>query len=275
MLNCRMNFFASLEELLLMSDPTEKARRFQAFYTRYKKGESIFEAGPAQRFDTPSYAAFCTIVTPQTVPKRKSPATQKGQGAMLHAIAHIEYSAVDLALDHAYRFRGMPQAYYDDWLEVADEELRHFGMLNALLEETGVRYGDLPVHDALFEAAQRTTTLLERMAVVPRYFEANGLDATPQILSKIAHLHGDPMIEKIREALRLILEEEVAHVRKGDRWFEYACRQAGVDKTVYFEIIDRFYPGSYPRQRFLNVDARKAAGFSCPELNRMSEERVC
>ncbi|HHH72658.1 MAG TPA: ferritin-like domain-containing protein, partial [Sulfuricurvum sp.] len=217
----------------------------------------------------------CTIVPPLKVPRRKNPATVKGQQLFLHAIAHIEYSAIDLALDHAYRFAGMPKAFYDDWLEVADDECRHFELLGGLMEEVGCRYGDFPVHDGLFEAGQRTQRLLERMAVVPRYFEANGLDATPQILQKLETIQGDVMIDRIVSALKVILDEEVDHVRKGDRWFAYACEEAGVEKSVYFEIIERLYPGSFPRKKGVNVTARKAAGFSCSELNKMGPDKVC
>jgi uncharacterized ferritin-like protein (DUF455 family) len=271
-----MLFHTALEQIIRTADPAEKIAAFRTFYAAYRNGETDFESayGPVT-FDNPSYAEVCEVVSPQDVPKRKNPATPEGQALLLHAIAHIEYSAIDLALDHVYRFTGMPKAFYDDWLEVADDECRHFEMLDSLLEALGSRYGAFAVHDALFEAAQRTPGVLERMAVVPRYFEANGLDATPQILQKLSHLHGSPMIDRMTEALKVILEEEVDHVRKGDRWFAYACEQAGVDKAVYFDIIDRFYPGSYPRQKFLNVDARRDAGFSCSELNRISSEKVC
>ena len=276
MVKLYMQFHATLKQILQTAEPAEKIKAFRAFYAAYRRGETTFEDGFAPvTFEKPSYAAFCEIVSPLDVPRRKKPTTAEGQILFLHAIAHIEYSAIDLALDHAYRFAGRPKAFYDDWLGVADDECRHFEMLNALLEELGGRYGDLPVHDGLFEAGQRTQTLLERMAVVPRYFEANGLDATPQILKKLEPIKGSAMIERIVEALKVILEEEVDHVRKGDRWFAYACEQEGKDKSVYFEIIERFYPGSYPRQKFLNVDARKEAGFSCSELNRISTDEVC
>lgn len=271
-----MYFHATLKTILETADPAEKIRSFRRLYTAYRAGETLFETPfvPAV-FDCPSYASFCTIVPPKSVPKRKKPATREGQALLLHAIAHIEYSAIDLALDHAYRFSNMPRAYYDDWLDVAEDECRHFEMLSSILQDVGADYGDYPVHDGLFEAARQTPTLLERMAVVPRYFEANGLDATPQILEKLSRIEGDPVIDRIRAALQVILEEEVDHVRKGDRWFAYACAQAGVEKSVYFEIIERFYPGGYPRQKFLNISARREAGFSCGELNRISEKRVC
>jgi len=271
-----MQFHATLEQIILTADPAAKLAAFRTFYAAYRTAEVTFETEyEPVTFERPSYAAFCEVVAPQVVPRRKNPATAEGQRLMLHAIVHIEYSAIDLALDHACRFAGMPRAFYDDWLAVADDECRHFEMLNALLEEAGGRYGDVPVHDGLFDAARRTPTLLERMAVVPRFFEANGLDATPQILQKLSHIRGNAMIERIVAALKVILEEEVDHVRKGDRWFAYACEKAGVEKSVYFEIIARCCPGSYPRQKYLNVEARRAAGFSCSELNRISAEEVC
>ena len=188
---------------------------------------------------------------------------------------HIEYSAIDLALDAAYRFHGLTQKYYDDWLEVADDEIKHFLMLEKLLQELGANYGDIEVHNALFEASQRTQTLVERMAVVPRYLEANGLDATPMILQKLQKLPKNEMLEKITTALEIILKEEIDHVRKGDIWFAYACEKISQDKSIYFEIIDKYYPQGFLRAKNLNTDARKEAGFSCKELNFMAHKHIC
>jgi len=271
-----MLFHTTLQSIITTAEPEQKLAAFRAFYAAYRSGKCIFETDftPAV-FEAPSYASVCEIVAPQEVPRRKRPVTDEGKRLLLHAITHIEYSAIDLALDHAYRFAGLPKAFYDDWLEVADDECRHFEMLHTLLEELGGRYGDLPVHDGLFAAGQKMQTLLERMAVVPRYFEANGLDATPQILEKLATIKRDPMIGRIVDALKVILDEEVDHVRKGDRWFDYACDAAGVEKSVYFDIVEQCCPGSYARRRHLNVDARRAAGFSCSELNRISNEKIC
>ncbi len=276
MLELYMLFHTTLEHIIEIADPDEKVAAFRTLYDAYGKGDTVFETDfTPVAFETPSFAAICRIVEPQAVPRRKHPATAEGQALLLHAIAHIEYSAIDLALDHAYRFAGMPRAFYDDWLSVAADECRHFEMLQALLHMLGHKYGDFPVHSALFEAAQRTPQLLERMAVVPRYFEANGLDATPQILQKLSGIRADPMIGRITDALKVILEEEVDHVLKGDRWFTYACEEQGVGKEIYFDIIDRFCSGGYPRKKHLNVDARKAAGFSCSELNRIAVDEVC
>ncbi|WP_422664358.1 DUF455 family protein, partial [Sulfuricurvum kujiense] len=136
-------------------------------------------------FTHPSYREHCTIIDPKEVPRRTKLNTSQGQVLLLHAIAHIEYSAIDLALDAVYRFRNCGEKFEMDWLVVADDEVRHFEMIESLLKELGGYYGEYPVHDALFEASMRTLDLYERMAVVPRYLEANGLDATPLILRKL------------------------------------------------------------------------------------------
>jgi uncharacterized ferritin-like protein (DUF455 family) len=271
-----MDFFRTLHPILTIQKPSEKIDAFRSFYVEYKNSTVIFDRSfTPEYFDKPAYEGYCTIVPPKQVPRRKNVALPEGQSVLLHAIAHIEYSAIDLALDHAYRFPGLPKQYYDDWLEVADDEVRHFEMIHSLLDELQSGYGDFPVHNGLFEASRQTQTLLERMAVVPRYFEASGLDATPEIIARLKRLPADAMVEKIIALLNVIVEEEVDHVLKGDRWFEYACEQDGVEKSVYFDIIERFYPGSFPKQKSLNVEGRREAGFSCSELNRMSIDKVC
>ncbi|MDY0117343.1 MAG: ferritin-like domain-containing protein [Sulfurimonadaceae bacterium] len=271
-----MNFYNQLELIIRAKTPKEKFAMFETFYINYKNGfcDMQAETSPVE-FNEPSYKDICAVVPPQTVPKRNNLTTKEGQIYLIHAIAHIEYSAVDLALDAAYRFRDMPKAYYDDWLEVADDEVRHFLMLEVLLGELDAKYGDVAVHNALFETSQKSQTLLERMAVVPRYLEANGLDATPMILEKIARLSPSPMLEKITQNLEIILEEEVSHVKKGDDWFLWACEKEGKDKDVYFEIIEEYYPRGFLKPKKINVEARKAAGFSCKELNFMAKQQVC
>ncbi|MCW8838966.1 MAG: ferritin-like domain-containing protein [Thiovulaceae bacterium] len=182
---------------------------------------------------------------------------------------------MDLALDAAYRFQGLPKEYYDDWLEVAEDEIRHFKMLEKLLISLDSKYGDVEVHNSLFEASQKTQTLLERMAVVPRYLEANGLDATPQILNKLDNLVKDEILNELVDSLNIILQEEVSHVKKGDRWFEYACQKEAANKDIYFEIIDKYYPQGFDRARYVNKEARIEAGFSCSELKNIAHKNVC
>jgi uncharacterized ferritin-like protein (DUF455 family) len=275
-----MDFFATLETLLQTASPRAKCERFIAFYDAYRRGETVMEDDYTPVvFGAPAYAAFTTVVPAKEVPKRRNLAEREGQLLLLHAIAHIEYSAIDLALDAAYRFAGLPKAYYDDWLEVADDEVRHFLMIETLLKELGGAYGDYPVHNTLFDTSMRTLEFLDRMAVVPRFLEANGLDATPEIVEKLDKLPNDPragaVIARIKEVLAVIVEEEIDHVLKGDRWFAYACEKSGVDKSVYFEIVDRYYPNSFPRKKYLNIEARKEAGFSCSELNQIASRRIC
>ena len=271
-----MQFYKELELILETKNPTTKIARFSTFYKTYLSDKAEFElAYEAKEFSEPSYSSVCTIVPPQDVPKRSNLTTKEGQINLLHAIAHIEYSAIDLALDAAYRFVGLPKKYYTDWLEVADDEIRHFLMLEELLHELGANYGDIEVHNALFEASQRTQTLTERMAVVPRYLEANGLDATPMILTKLQKLPKNEMLQKVIKNLNIILEEEIDHVKKGDVWFNYSCEKDGVSNEVYFEIIGKYYPQGFLRPKNLNTDARKEAGFSCKELNFMAKKEVC
>lgn len=271
-----MEFFNTLEEILTITEPSDKCKRFKAFYQAYLEDEfSLEHTHEALTFEQPSYALFCQLVSPAIVLKRKKLSSDRGKAIFLHAIAHIEYSAIDLALDAAYRFKDLPKAYYDDWLSVADDEVRHFEMLEGLLVEMGSFYGELSVHNALFEASQRTLELLERMAVVPRYLEANGLDATPLMIEKLRHFREDEKAQKIISALELILEEECDHVHKGDRWFKYACDAQNMPYSVYFEIIEKHYPGSFPRKKDLNVKARQKAGFSCNELKRMNTQAQC
>jgi len=270
-----MNFYQSIYAILTCKSIQEKFLLFENFYNEYLLGNTIFEISEVLEITEPSYSEVCEVVSPQNVTKRRKLQSEIGKKVLLHSVAHIEYTAIDLALDALYRFRDLPKEYYDDWLEVAEDEIRHFKMIGALLEEINSYYGELSVHNALFDAAQKTPDFLERMAVVPRYFEANGLDANPEIIEKIELIENDPFLEKIADALHVILEEEVSHVQKGDRWFEYACAQEGVEKSIYFDIINKYYPKAYPRKKSVNVKARLEAGFSCDELNFITSRQVC
>ncbi len=272
-----MNFFKTLENILEIKNSAEKIESFKTFYKAYQKNKVIFEKNFKPKiFESPSYKDICTVVAPQVVPKRKNITTDGGKITLLHAVAHIEYSAIDLALDAAYRFADLPKAYYDDWLKVADDEIRHYQMLEKLLIELGSYYGAIEVHNALFEASQRTAhSFLDRMAVVPRYLEANGLDATPLILKKLKRLPQDEVLNSIIEALHVIVHEEIDHVQKGDLWFSYACEQEGLNKDIYFEIIEKYYPRTFEKKRILNTSGRLEAGFTCNELEKIASQKVC
>ena len=262
-----MDFYTHLESALTTDHIEDKAKLTQACFDYCNQNEirnpSTFSP---KEFTTPSYASKCCIVTPKALPARKAFETKEGLGALIHAITHIEYAAIDLALDAVYRFPQMPQSYKRDWLEVALDEIRHFQMLHRLLEALGYQYGDFPVHSGLFDASIHTAhSVLERMAIIPRYYEASGLDVNPQIMKKLENKRKLPLIQRLITTLETIYQEEIVHVHKGDKWFKYLCDQEGKAYTVYFEILQRYHLLTKHRPH-INVNARKEAGFSCEEI---------
>ena len=202
-------------------------------------------------------------VQPLELPPRNNLMTVAGRAALIHAVAHIEYSAIDLALDHALRFPGMPPRYYRDWIGVAIDEARHFRLLRVYLIDLGYDYGDFPVHDSLWEMAEKTARdCLTRMALVPRLLEARGLDATPPIQKKLAAA-GDKIAVEI---LATILGDEEGHVALGDDWYRYLCAQQGLEPEAMFRQLIRTHNAPWP-QGPLNVPARLASGFAQTELD--------
>ncbi len=209
----------------------------------------------------PGRPARPALVAPAQLEARK-PATREGRAALLHALAHIEFNAIDLALDAAWRFAGLPEAYYGDWLRVAAEEAHHFTLLRAHLQSLAFDYGDFPAHDGLWQMAERTRhDVLARIALVPRTLEARGLDAAPPLRDKLAAA-GDA---RAAEILELILRDEVGHVAIGNQWFRWLCHERGVDpESTYRELAATHHA---PRLRGpFNLEARRRAGFSAAEL---------
>jgi uncharacterized ferritin-like protein (DUF455 family) len=187
--------------------------------------------------------------------------TPAGRAAFVHAIAHIEFNAINLACDAAWRFRGLPDAYYADWIGVAADEARHFALLRARLRELGHDYGDFDAHDGLWEMAERTAhSCLARMALVPRVLEARGLDVTPGMIVRLRAV-GDEDTVRI---LELILREEIGHVAAGSRWFRWCCARAGVDPHATFTGLLREHARGALRGPF-NRAARTDAGFDAME----------
>lgn len=205
------------------------------------------------------------VVAPKAVPQRKLSAPG-GRAALLHAIAHIEYCAIDLALDHALRFSHQPPDYYADWLGVAIEEAHHFRLVRTHMLSLGSDYGDFPVHDSLWRMAERTAhDVLDRMAMVPRLFEARGLDATPPIQEKLAAA-GDHEAVRI---LDVILRDEVGHVGLGDKWFRQLCAARGLQPEATYRQLIVQYSAPWP-QMPINRSARLNAGFSVGELDSLT-----
>jgi uncharacterized ferritin-like protein (DUF455 family) len=265
-----MNFYVLLEQAICSDDINIKTDITAQCLAYYSQNEVRHDAYFVPKvFINPSYALRCEIVAQKDLPKRKDFDTPEGLAVLVHAIAHIEYSAIDLALDAVYRYASMPQSYYIDWLEVASDEIRHFKMLEALLKELGFTYGDFPVYSGLFDAGNNTRDIiLDRMAIVPRYFEASGLDVGPQIIKKLANKHKIPTVKKLIDILEVIYEEEIDHVLKGDKWFKYLCKKEHKEESVYFEILKKY--DLYERHRpHLNAQGRKEAGFSCEEIKEL------
>lgn len=207
------------------------------------------------------------LVPPKQVPQR-SPQTEEGRARLLHAIVHIEFSAINLALDHAARFPGLPEAYYADWIGVAAEEAYHFTILRERLNSLGYDYGDFPAHAGLWEMAMKTADdPLARMALVPRLLEARGLDATPPIQRRLEQA-GD---EASARVLDIILRDEIGHVGLGDQWFRRLCAERGVEpESTYRELLRSF---KAPRPILpMNESARLQAGFSAAELAALAEK---
>lgn len=265
------NLFDALETLLMLSDPDEKLQAFSTFYKGYQKDSYLLDdEKQPEDWDHASYASWCTVVKTHQVNPRKNLTDQDNLAAFLHAILHIEYTAIDLALDAAYRFRGLPSVYYRDWIEVADDEARHYKMIRDLLKQMGYKHGDFAVHPLLFEMMMRSKdSLVARMALIPRSFEANGLDAHVKMADKIRSIR-HPLKEAILEALDTIRREEIDHVRKGDRWFRYGCEREGKDPSCYFDIVEAISPDAVKKKAYINVEDRKKAGFTCDEIRRLS-----
>jgi uncharacterized ferritin-like protein (DUF455 family) len=201
------------------------------------------------------------LVAPRLV-GRRSMVTVEGRAMLIHALAHIEFNATNLALDALWRFPDMPAEYYVDWLRVAKEEANHFSMLTAHLQVLGFQYGDFPAHDSLWEMVEKTRgDIVARMALVPRTLEARGLDAIPPLRAKLAQA-GDLEAAKI---LDRILQDEIGHVEIGNRWYHYLCDQRGLEpRTTYDELAAR-YQAPVLKGPF-NIEARRQAGFTETEL---------
>ncbi len=267
-----MNLYKTLETAIQSPSLEEKEQLTQYCFEYCSENEFISsDTFSPLLFEKPSYASICKIVEPKRLKPRKNFATKEGLATLVHAITHIEYSAIDLALDAVYRFPWMPQQYKLDWLEVAQDEIRHYKMLHGLLEELGYCYGDFPVHSGLFDVANHTAEdPLERMAIIPRYYEASGLDVNPQIVKKLHNRRKFPIIKKLIDSLDIIYQEEIVHVQKGDYWFKYLCDHKNLNYLVYFDILDKYKLMDKYRP-YINVSARKEAGFNCAEIQRLAD----
>ena len=252
-------------EVLCIADPAQKAAAARDLHQQVVAGaEPDTEAALSALQPLPGRPPRPLLVPAAQVPQR-SPFTPEGRAALLHAVAHIEFNAVNLALDAAWRFAGMPADYYRDWLRVASEEALHFRLLREHLQSLGRDYGAFDAHDGLWAMTERTEgDITARMALVPRTLEARGLDATPPMQARLARA-GDQRAVAI---LDVILRDEVGHVAIGNRWYRWLCARDSLDPLAHYALLAQRHGAPRLRPPF-NRSARLAAGFSVAEIDAL------
>ena len=257
---------AAALRVLLLQHPAEKCTAATELARALEAGELVPMDSPASMdLPVPGRPERPRLVPPRALPQRGL-GSAEGRAAFLHAIAHIEFNAINLATDAVYRFRGMPLDFYRDWARIAADEARHFRLLEARMAELGAAYGDFDAHNGLWDMACKTARdCLTRMALVPRVLEARGLDVTPAMIERLRAV-GDATSISV---LEVILREEVGHVAAGTRWFEWCCALEGREPAATFQaLLDRHAPDAV-RPPF-NDTARLAAGFTVSELEQLA-----
>jgi len=245
--------------VLTTADAAAKATASRAAAAAWRGG-GVDTIGASVSPDRPDRPARPELKRPGDMPKRGAGASAAGRIALLHAIAHIELNAIDLAWDIVARFAGadLPRAFFDDWVRVADEEAKHFTLLSGCLAALGASYGDLPAHDGLWEAAEATAhDLLARLAVVPLVLEARGLDVTPTMIARMKRFGDD----ETAAVLTTIYEEEIGHVAIGMRWFEHECERRDLaPEPTWRALVATYFRGELKPP--FNDDARAQAGMA-------------
>ncbi len=251
---------------LLMDNADEKIAGLRVLARQWENQRiTVDRTAVMPSVTTPGRPQRPHLVRARNMPRRGF-GTSEGRAIMMHAIAHIEFNAINLALDAVQRFAGMPEAFYSDWLQVALEEAYHFELIRAHLRHLGGEYGDYDAHGGLWEMCEKTAhDVLTRMALVPRVLEARGLDVTPGIQQKLAQAGDDNAVS----ILDIILRDEIGHVAVGNRWFRYCCQQQGLEPLATFtRLLAEYYPkglmGPY------NMVAREQAGFTQHEMDMLT-----
>jgi uncharacterized ferritin-like protein (DUF455 family) len=261
---------AGAVEILGSPEPADKVALSRALARAWREGR--LAVGRAVAPARPARPLRPQLLPPRDMPKRRNFGSPAGRIALLHALAHIELNAIDLAWDIVARFSGadLPRAFYFDWVEVAAEEAEHFALLAGRLAALGAAYGDLPAHDGLWEAAAETShDLLARLAVVPLVLEARGLDVTPEMIRRLQR--ADDLDSAV--ILDRIYRDEIGHVAVGVRWFEWLCHERQLDpKAAFHDLVRRHFTGALKPP--FNRPARDAAGFPAGYYERLTTESL-
>ncbi len=256
------DLYPQAQTCLLSRDPDTKVAQTHTTAERWRRGEFILGESGVASIREPGRPDKPQRVEKPHLPKRGMQ-TRETRAALIHALCHIEFNAINLAWDAVYRFRGLPSAFYSDWIQVADEEAHHFSLLRDYLKTQNYDYGDFSAHDRLWQMALETAhDPLARMALVPRVLEARGLDVLPGIMGRFR----EGGYQEVADILKIIQSDEVGHVKMGSRWFHYLCKQRSLDsETVFRELLEKhmknYVKGSIDRE------ARRQAGFSEQELD--------
>lgn len=251
------------------SDPVKKVERTRDTAARWRGGTLMADPPPHwQAVTEPGRPHPPQLVPARALPKRKLTSVQ-GRAALIHAVAHIEFNAINLAWDAVQRFTAMPAAFRHDWTQVAAEEAEHFLLMRERLQQLGYDYGDFPAHDGLWDMATQTgSDVLERMALVPRVLEARGLDVTPGMIERLRAVDDHETADR----LVIILRDEIGHVAIGSHWYQHLCQSRGLDpQTTFTNLIQRHLRGAIRCP--LNHQARLKAGFAASELDAL--EALC
>lgn len=263
------SLFNAAFTVLNASDPDKKVDLSIGLADAWRSGKLTLDSDTdPESIPEPGRPEKPLLVPISKLPRRKL-TTPEGHAALIHSITHIEFNAINLAWDAAYRFHDMPHEFYSDWIRVGEEEAHHFILLREHLRELGYDYGSFDAHNGLWEMTIKTAhDPLVRMALVPRVLEARGLDVTPDMMDRLKKYGADDSVE----ILELILREEIGHVEIGSRWFHYLCDQRGLDsRDTFIELMDKYLMGHLKPP--FNKEARLKAGFTKEELELL--EKLC
>ncbi len=259
------SLFQQAYECLLINNPIEKVARTQQLRQQWLTAElTLTPTEKISALPVPGRPDKPELVHPRKVPRRNFNTTA-GRLSLVHAIAHIEFNAINLALDAVYRFQTMPEDYYHDWCLVAEEEARHFTLVADYLADNGVHYGDLAAHNGLWEMALKTDfDVLVRMALVPRVLEARGLDVTPGMIKKLQAQSQTKLVK----LLTIIFNDEIGHVKTGTKWFNYLCQQRDLDaESTFSHLLDKYMQNASFGP--FDMQARYQAGFTRQEMENL------
>lgn len=260
----KTDLFSEIHRIILLGNPAEKCQATHKLRQCFQD-YALCHDETAERIEQPGYPEALRLVAPREL-KRRGIQSQEGRNVLLHAIAHIEFNAINLALDAAYRFRDQPIEFYQDWITIADDEARHFELIQDYLKQHQCEYGDYAAHNGLWDMAVQTDhDIVARMALVPRVLEARGLDVTPGIIKRLRNVNDQQAVN----ILDIIYHDEIGHVERGSYWFFYQCKQHDLEpKPTFLNMVETHLHGELKGP--FNISARLQAGFDEMELAQLN-----